>query len=108
MNRKDGDDPNHLEGSCDLLNAEVLKRIKELLESLHFIEKDKMKETLVRRSQLTRIRDKRKSHPQHVEGDYSSLIQVDVLYPMTGTLLEVYHLSLLPETGLGEIVLQTT
>ena len=52
MNRKDGDDPNHLEGSCDLLNAEVLKRIKELLESLHFIEKDKMKETLVRRSQL--------------------------------------------------------
>ena len=52
MNRKDGDDPNHLEGPCDLLNAEVLKRIKELLESLHFIEKDKMKETLVRRSQL--------------------------------------------------------
>ena len=52
MNRKDGDNPNHLEGPCDLLNAEVLKRIKELLESLHFIEKDKMKETLVRRSQL--------------------------------------------------------
>jgi len=52
MNRKDGDDPNHLEELGDLLNTEILNKLNCLLERLHLLEDEKMKETLVRRSQL--------------------------------------------------------
>lgn len=67
MNRKDGDNPNHLEGSCDLLNAEVLKRIKELLESLHFIEKDKMKDVKKEKGIEINIYEKGSWHVDNVE-----------------------------------------
>ena len=67
MNRKDGDDPNHLEGSCDLLNAEVLKRIKELLESLHLIEKDKMKDVKKEKGIEINIYEKGSWHVDNVE-----------------------------------------
>ena len=35
MNRKDGDNPNHLEEPGDLLNAEFLNKLNHLLEQLH-------------------------------------------------------------------------
>ena len=52
MNRKDEDNPNYLEELGDLLNTEILNKLNCLLERLHLLEDEKMKETLVRRSQL--------------------------------------------------------
>ena len=52
MNRKDEDNPNYLEEPSDLLNTEILNKLNCLLERLHLLEDEKMKETLVRRSQL--------------------------------------------------------
>lgn len=52
MKKRDEDNPNYLEELGDLLNTEILNKLNCLLERLHLLEDEKMKETLVRRSQL--------------------------------------------------------
>ena len=67
MNRKDGDDPNHLEGIDHMLHAEDLKKLKHLLEQLNLLEIGKMKETLVRRKANEKTRRSQLNNEKGIE-----------------------------------------
>ena len=67
MNRKDGDNPIHLEGIDHMLHAEDLKKLKHLLEQLNLLEIGKMKETLVRRKANEKIRRSQLNNEKGIE-----------------------------------------
>ena len=67
MNRKDGDDPNHLEGLGNMLNTEALQKLNHLLEQLNLLESEKMKETLVRRKANEKTRRSQLNNEKGIE-----------------------------------------
>ena len=67
MNRKDGDDPNHLEGLGNMLYAEDLKKLNHLLKQLPFWEIGKMKEGNNEKGIEINIYEKGSWHVDNVE-----------------------------------------
>ena len=70
MNRKDGDDPNHLEGLGNMLHAEDLKKLNHLLEQLPFWEIGKMKEGNNEKGIEINIYEKGSWHVDNIENQH--------------------------------------
>ena len=70
MNRKDGDDPNHLEGFGNMLYAEDLKKLNHLLEQLPFWEIGKMKEGNNEKGIEINIYEKGSWHVDNIENQH--------------------------------------
>ena len=70
MNRKDRDDPNHLEGLGNMLHAEDLKKLNHLLEQLPFLELGKMKDSNNEKRIEINIYEKGSWHVDNVENQH--------------------------------------